>query len=129
MTVEKPQIKKRWRIRNGERQAILFLGDMLIAYLAVFVGLYFWGQKDWLDFSWAFLGQRAPFWFYLLPFLWVIFLIEVYDIRKANHRKDVIRGVATAAGISFIIYLVIFFISDPNSLPRRGVFIFIIAAT
>lgn len=129
MAIEKPQLKKRWRIRDGERQAILFLGDLLVTYIAIFVGLYFWGQKDWLDFSWAFLGQRAPFWFYLLPFLWIIFLIEIYDIRKANRREDVIRGIATAAGVSFIIYLLIFFISEPNSLPRRGVFIFIIAAT
>ena len=129
MVIEKPQIKKRWRIRSGERHAILFLGDMLVSYMAIFVGLYFWGQKDWLDFSWAFLGQRAPFWFYLLPFLWIFFLIEIYDIRKANRREDVIRGIATAAGVSFVIYLIIFFISDPNSLPRRGVFIFIIAAT
>jgi len=129
MVVEKTQIKKRWRIRNGERQAILLLGDMLVSYIAIFVGLYFWGQKDWLDFSWAFLGQRAPFWFYLLPFLWIIFLIEIYDIRKANRREDVTRGIATAAGVSFVIYLIIFFISAPNSLPRRGVFIFIIAAT
>ncbi len=129
MVIEKPQIKKRWRIRSGERQAILFLGDMLVSYMAIFVGLYFWGQKDWLDFSWAFLGQRAPFWFYLLPFLWIFFLIEIYDIRKANRREDVIRGIATAAGVSFVIYLIIFFISDPNSLPRRGVFIFIITAT
>ncbi len=129
MAIEKPQLKKRWRIRIGERQAILFLGDLFVTYLAMFIGLYFWGQKDWLDFSWEFLGQRAPFWFYLLPLLWIIFLIEIYDTRKANRREDVIRGIATAAGISIVIYLIIFFISEPNSLPRRGVFIFIIAAT
>ena len=74
-------------------------------------------------------GAARSFWFYLLPFLWIFFLIEIYDIRKANRREDVIRGIATAAGVSFVIYLIIFFISDPNSLPRRGVFIFIIAAT
>jgi exopolysaccharide biosynthesis polyprenyl glycosylphosphotransferase len=95
----------------------------------MFIGLYFWGQKDWLDFSWEFLGQRAPFWFYLLPLLWIIFLIEIYDTRKANRKEDVIRGIATAAGVSIVIYLIIFFVSEPNSLPRRGVFIFIIAAT
>lgn len=129
MAIEKPQIKNRWRIRTGERQAILFLGDLIVTYLAMFIGLYFWGQKDWLDFSWEFLGQRAPFWFYLLPLLWIIFLIEIYDTRKANRKEDVIRGIATAAGVSIVIYLIIFFVSEPNSLPRRGVFIFIIAAT
>lgn len=128
MTVEKPQLKRRWRIRTEERQAILLFGDLLATFLALFIGLYFWGQKDWLNFSWAFLGQRAPFWFYLLPFIWILFMIEIYDVRKANHRRDVFRGVGTAAAFSFVIYLIIFFLAEPNSLPRRGVFIFILAA-
>lgn len=129
MGIEKPQGMKRWRIRDGERQAILFMGDLLVTYLAVFIGLYFWGQSDWLDFTWAFLGQRAPFWFYLLPFVWILFLIEIYDVRKANRKEDVARGIITAASIGIVIYLIIFFIAEPNSLPRRGVFFFIISAT
>ena len=129
MGIEKPQLKKRWRIRDGERQAILLIGDLLFTYLAVFVGLYFWAQRDFLDFTGAFLGQRAPFWFYLLPLVWIIFLIEIYDVRKANRREDVIRGIITAASVGIIIYLIIFFIAEPNSLPRRGVFFFIIFAT
>lgn len=129
MGIEKPQGMKRWRIRDSERQAILFLGDLLVTYLAVFIGLYFWGQSDWLDFTWAFLGQRAPFWFYLLPFVWILFLIEVYDVRRANRKEDVVRGIITAASIGIVIYLIIFFIAEPNSLPRRGVFFFIISAT
>ncbi len=56
-------------------------------------------------------------------------MVETYDIHKANRRDEVIRGIATAAGISLGIYLIVFFISEPNSLPRRGVLIFIIAAT
>lgn len=129
MGIEKSQLKKRWRIRDGERQAILFIGDLFFAFLAVFVGLYFWAQRDWLDFTGAFLGQRAPFWFFLLPLIWILFLVEIYDVRKANRREDVVRGILTAASIGIVIYLFIFFISEPNSLPRRGVFFFIIAAT
>jgi exopolysaccharide biosynthesis polyprenyl glycosylphosphotransferase len=129
MGIEKPQGMKRWRIRDSERQAILFLGDLLVTYLAVFIGLYFWGQSDWLDFTWAFLGQRAPFWFYLLPFVWILFLIEVYDVRRANRKEDVVRGIITAASIGIVIYLIIFFIAEPNSLPRRGVLFLIVSAT
>lgn len=128
MTIEKPQMKRRWRIRTEERQAILLIGDLIAAFLALLIGLYFWGQRDWLNFSWQFLGQRIPLWIYLLPFLWALFLIEIYDVRRANRRSDIFRGVGTAAAISFAIYLIIFFIAKPNSLPRRGVFIFIIAA-
>lgn len=128
MGIEKNQLKRRWQFRTEERQAILLIGDLVVTYLALFVGLYFWGQKDWLDFSWAFLDQRAPVWFYLLPFAWVLCLIEIYDVRKANRKGDVFRGVGTAAVISIVIYLAIFFLAAPNSLPRRGVFIFILAA-
>ncbi len=127
MVNEKPLVKNRWRIRNGERQLVLLFGDLLAGYLSILLGLYFWAQKDWLDFSWAFLNQRAPFWFYLLPLLWIVFLLEIYDVRKANRRPDVIRGVITAAGIGIVFYLIVFFISEPNSLPRRGVLIFILA--
>ena len=129
MAIEKPQLKRRWRIRNSERQAILFIGDLILSYFSVLIGLFFWSQKDWLNFSGEFLYQRVPFWFYLLPVIWILFLVETYDIRKANRRDEVIRGIATAAGISLGIYLIVFFISEPNSLPRRGVLIFIIAAT
>jgi len=129
MGIEKPQSMKRWRIHDSERQVILFFGDLIVTYLAVFIGLYFWAQRDWLDFTWEFLEQRAPFWFYLLPFLWILFLIEIYDVRRANRKDEVVRGILTAASIGIAIYLIIFFIAEPNSLPRRGVFFFIISAT
>jgi len=117
------------RIRGGERQLILVLGDLIVASFSVLVALYFWAQKDWLDFSWDFIGQRAPFWFYMLPLIWCLMLIEIYDLRKANRHSEVLRGVAIAAGVSFVAYLLVFFLSDANSLPRRGVAVFVISST
>ncbi len=127
MTIERNQKSRKIRIRGNERQLILVLGDLIVASFSVIVALYFWAQKDWLDFSWDFIGQRAPFWFYLLPLAWIFLLIEIYDIRKANRHSDVLRTVGTAAGVSFLLYLLIFFISEANSLPRRGVAVFVIS--
>jgi len=127
MLLKKPT--KKLHIRGGERQIILLLGDLLISSLSVIIALYFWAQRDWLEFSWRFLDQRAPFWFYLLPFIWSLLLIELYDVRKANRHSDVLRGIGTAAGLSVLLYLVIFFLSDSNSLPRRGVAVFLISNT
>lgn len=129
MPVERINSKSQWRIRVRERRFILLFGDLFVTYLSVFIALVSWAEKDWLDFTGAFLIERAPFWFYLLPFLWVLIMMDLYDIRRANRRKDTLRGVATAAMISLLAYMVIFFISEPNSLPRRGVLIFVIAAT
>jgi exopolysaccharide biosynthesis polyprenyl glycosylphosphotransferase len=121
--------KGRLRIRQSERKYILLIGDLIFSSLALLLALFFWSQKDALNFSWEFLGQRAPGWFYILPIIWITFLIGLYDIHRANRHGEVLKGIATAAGISIVLYLIVFFISEPNSLPRRGVAIFIGAAT
>ncbi|HEY9076884.1 MAG TPA: sugar transferase [Anaerolineaceae bacterium] len=117
-----------FRLRSGERKIILLVGDILITILALFIALYFWSQEDWLNFSWTFLKTRPPFWFYFLPVFWVLINIELYDIRRSSRRSDTIRGIAIAAAISFVVYLIIYFTSSPNSLPRRGVAGFIVSS-
>ncbi len=117
--------KGRLRIRLSERKFILLLGDLVFSGLALILALFLWSLKDTLNFSWEFLGQRAPAWFYFMPILWVSFLTGLYDIRRANRHGEVLKGIATAAGISILLYLIVFFVSEPNSLPRRGVAIFI----
>jgi exopolysaccharide biosynthesis polyprenyl glycosylphosphotransferase len=129
MAVERINSKIQWRIRVRERRVILLVGDLIVAYLSVLIALFFWAQKDWLNFSLEFVNQRAPAWFYLLPFLYLIINIDLYDISRANRRKDTLRGLATSALIGILIYMIIFFIADPNSLPRRGVAVFITSAT
>ncbi|HBF41516.1 MAG TPA: hypothetical protein DDW19_07050 [Anaerolineaceae bacterium] len=129
MALENGSLQSRWRLRSGERKSILVLGDFIAAVIALFISLYFWGQADWLDFSWSFLNQRIPLWYYLLPILWIALLIEVYDLHRANHVMETVKGIATAAGLSLLLYLIIFFVSESNSLPRKGIAIFIVAAT
>ncbi|MCX6053935.1 MAG: sugar transferase [Chloroflexi bacterium] len=128
MAVDRNLQTGKLRIRGKERQFILFLGDLLATGFSVLAALFFWAQKDWLTLSRDFLDQRAPFWFYLLPLAWCLLLIEIYDVHKASKHSDVLKGVGSAAGFSLLIYLVIFFISDPNSLPRRGIAVFLLFA-
>lgn len=122
--------KPLWRITTSERRFILFLGDLIVAAVALLFALYFWAMKDqWMDFTWQFLRERPPDWYYFMPLMWMTLLLELYDIRRASRRSDTIKGIALTAGISTVLYLVIFFISEPRSLPRRGVAGFIVAAT
>lgn len=129
MAFENVNQKTRWRLRSGERKRILLMGDLVSAVLALLISLYFWGQTDWLDFSWDFLSQRIPLWYYLLPILWVIIMIDMYDLHRATHIRETLKGVATAAGLALLMYMVIFFLSETNSLPRRGIAVFILATT
>ena len=106
----------------------MFIGDGLAAILALAIAIVFWSQRDFLNLSLEFLGVRIPFWFYLLPILWLFLNLDLYDTRRASRRRDTFGGIMMSTGLSVILYLLVFFLSEPNSLPRRGVAIFIGAA-
>lgn len=126
------QKSKRWRLRTRERRTVLVIGDLLMAILALALALYFWGSAErWLGISIEFLEQRVPAWFYLLPILWLILLVELYDVRRAGDLGATVRGLAMATLIGLGLYLLLFFyFTDPpkSLLPRRGVAGFFIAA-
>ncbi|MDK2979919.1 MAG: hypothetical protein PWQ55_266 [Chloroflexota bacterium] len=121
--------KPLWRITNNERRFILLIGDILASVIGLGFALYFWAMKDqWMDFTWQFLKERPPDWYYALPVIWLVLMVEMYDIRRASRVPDTIRGIAVTAAISTVLYLLVFFVSEPKSLPRRGVAGFIVAA-
>lgn len=124
----KPQVRpKRWHLRASERIFILVIGDTLMAALALFLALYFWAAGDeWMQFSLAFIIERPPFWYFLLPIFWVILMVELYDIHHASNLGETLKTIGLAALIYTLVYLLIYFTSPPNSLPRSGVAFFII---
>lgn len=119
-----------WKLRPSERKLILLTGDFIIAVLSLIIALYFWSVEpnEWLKFSLQFLVERPPFWFYLLPFLWILFLSGVYDVRKVHKISETIGGISISIFLSISIYLLVFFLSEPNTLPRLGVALFFSSA-
>jgi exopolysaccharide biosynthesis polyprenyl glycosylphosphotransferase len=119
-----------WRVRPREQRTILLVGDLFFSVLALFGGLYFWGQKyDWLKFSLDFLKQRIPLWFYLLPLIWMVFLVELYDLHRAKNLRQTAGGIAIAALAGLFLYALIYLISPQGSLPRLGIGFFLIFAS
>ena len=118
---------KRWYLRASERIFILFVGDVIMAAVALFLALYYWAAGDaWMEFSLEFITQRPPLWFFLLPVFWIILLVELYDVHRASKPLDTLKGIGLATLINGLAYLLFYFTSTPNSLPRRGVAVFII---
>ena len=114
-------------LRPVERRLILLFADLLVSGLALLLSLYFWAQRDqWLHFSWDFLKQRPPLWFWFLPLLWMLLINELYDIHRASSLKETGRGILVGSVIGVIFYLLVFFLSDADSMPRQGVATFII---
>lgn len=117
-----------YRLRPTERQSTLFIGDLFVASLSLLIALYLWANgPEWFGFTVSFLEERVPVWFYFLPLFWMLLLTESYSPRRSNIRAETVREIFTAAAVSLGIYLVIFFLSEPDSLPRRAIGYFIIA--
>lgn len=119
----------KFRFERREQTLLLVLGDFMAASLALGVALLVWARGDtWLGLSLAFLRERIPAWFYLLPLLWMVLMADSYDIRKAGNLKSTLRSLGVSLIGCAAIYLVIYFASKPNSLPRFGVAIFLVLA-
>lgn len=115
-----------WRVRSRDQRIILLIGDAFVSTIALFGGLYFWGQKDaWLKFSMHFIQQRVEFWFYLLPVIWMVFLVELYNPHRARNLRQTVAGIALAALAGLVLYALVYLISQKGSLPRLGIGIFL----
>jgi exopolysaccharide biosynthesis polyprenyl glycosylphosphotransferase len=105
---------------------LLIIGDFIIAIIATMTALALWSEFDYLTLSEEFVRARAA-WFVLLPVVWVILMINMYDQRRSASWADTLRGVLLAAGMGTILYLsVYFFRTEAGSLPRRGPLYFLI---
>ena len=124
------QRSRPWRLRIGERRFLLLVGDLSAALISLAVALYLWSISDkFLTFT-RFIEKRPPEWYYLLPLVWLLLLVELYDTHRAGNRRDTVRGIAIAALTGLGIYLFLYFTSArPGSLPRRGVASFFVAAS
>lgn len=121
-----------WQLRLGERRSLLIIGDFLMAVASLGLSLYYWGSTErFLGPTLEFLQRRVPIWFYFLPLIWLLLMVELYDVHRANDWRRTIQGVAVAAAVGLTLYLLLYFYyADPprSALPRRGVASFVVAA-
>jgi exopolysaccharide biosynthesis polyprenyl glycosylphosphotransferase len=118
------------RLRPSEQKALIFSGDLIVALIAFVGGVYFWAIADpFLDFSSEFFQRRLQWWYYLFPVIWLVMMVELYDLHRAASWRKTVRGLMLVAVIGLIVYALIFFTTEePNSLPRRGVAGFLVLA-
>lgn len=117
--------RDRRRMGTSERRIILIIGDFIAAAFASFLALYLWAQIDWLGFSLVFVRFRAG-WFFLLPLLWLLLMVNNYDVIRASSWRETLRGVLFSGIGGVVLYLALYFTSAPGSLPRRGVLYFLV---
>jgi len=127
---------------------ILFIGDLLMAIASVFSALYSWrlysNYNDTLVWLAEGLSQnriekllaakgpfyeQAPFWFYILPVIWILLLVELYEPHVAGSGRKTTRGIAIAALVGLLLYSLVFILRQDTDLPRVGVGAFLFFAS
>lgn len=125
IAVKTTPTSSKWRLRPRERRTLLLLGDFVMAEIALIIALYIWSIADpFQAFSLNFI-RRTPSWFFLLPFLWPLLMTRLYEEHRARDRGQTLLNIAFSALIGLGLYMVFYFTSEPNTLPRIGVAAFI----
>jgi exopolysaccharide biosynthesis polyprenyl glycosylphosphotransferase len=134
------------RIRQSEYRSILVLGDLLMGIISVFAALYVWRLYNYYVILTDLLARGIPpgraeqraqilndlepqSWFYLLPVVWILLLIELYDPHIAGSGRKTTRGIALAAFIGLVAYSLVFIVRADTNLPRVGVGAFLLFAS
>ena len=135
------------RLRPSEQRFILLLGDLIASAGAMFIALYIWYQfslareierliargfnPDRAErIAATIIDLKIPFWFYLLPLVWLLLMVDSYEIHTASNWKKTLRGIAVAPIVGLLGYSLLFTINqDPNSLPRIGIGAFLVLAS
>jgi len=139
--------RPRLRLRPSEQRFILLLGDLIASAGAMFFALYVWYQLSLsrevarlmergfneeraTRVATAIIDLKIPYWFYLLPLVWLLLMIDSYELHTAANWKKTLRGIAVAPIVGLLGYSVIFTINqDPTSLPRIGIGAFLMGAS
>lgn len=128
--MDKKNTKTHFRLTINERRRVLIFGDLVVGILSLSVGLIVWAiNADWLGFSIEFFQERVPGWFYLLPIIWLVLMVEMYDPNKAANWRNTIRNVATSAVLGLFLYSIVYIFSPPNSLPRISIAVYLSVVT
>ncbi len=116
------------KLRSNERRALLLVGDLLMQLAALVLALYFWAVADAnMEFSLTFI-QSTPPWFFLLPISFLVLISGLYEQHRAADESETLKALAIAAILALMIYMTVYFLLPPRTMPRRGVFAYYAAA-
>lgn len=112
--------RKRLQLRISERRLLLMIGDVLAVVLSVLAALFIWSvvaQSE--SFTFEFVWYRS-YWFFVLTGMWLLLASanDFYDLNVAVQRSMMLQRLILITIQMLVVYLIIFFLSPPVSLPR-----------
>ncbi|HEY6073075.1 MAG TPA: glycosyltransferase family 2 protein, partial [Anaerolineales bacterium] len=97
-----------FRLRPGEQRSILLIGDLIASIGALFASVYVWYQFSLyrllqtgitLARARRLIQVDVPLWFYFLPVVWLLLMVDLYDPHASANWRKTVRGILIAAFI------------------------------
>jgi exopolysaccharide biosynthesis polyprenyl glycosylphosphotransferase len=106
-----------------ERKLLTLIGDVIASVISVGIALYIWSRAGLIPFDGVFLTAQAA-WFVILPALWVMLAAanDYYDLRVVSKTTRSLTRLIRVISQVLIMYLMIYFVSLPDTLPRWFIF-------
>ncbi len=107
------------QLQISERRLLLMAGDALVVTISVLAALRIWALVAQSTFDLDFVLPEV-YWFFLLTFIWFVLASanDFYNLNLASHiGASAVRLMQITAQL-VIVYLLIFFLSTRDALPR-----------
>lgn len=127
------------RLRPSEHRTILLVGDFIASVAATAGAIYFWYQYSLYrlietgvkpNVAQRIIQIEVPFWFYILPLVWLLLMVDSYELHTASNWRKTLRAIAVAPLVGLLGYSLLFTVNiDPNSLPRIAIGAFLVLAS
>ncbi len=116
----RPARPHRPQFRISKRRLLLRLGDVAATVTAVLIALFFWSLVDRRrPYTLSFILEEAH-WLVILPALWLLLASanDLYDLQLAGSRAATLNRLLFITLQLLVVYLIIFFLSPRDALPR-----------
>ncbi len=124
-----PSPRRRLQLQISERRVLIAVGDIVAVILSVLIALRIWTivahYRFTLDFIWSQSG-----WFIALVLLWLLLASanDFYDLSLSARRRRTMRRLLLITAQTWVVYVIVFFISPPLALPRLFILYYGIAS-
>jgi exopolysaccharide biosynthesis polyprenyl glycosylphosphotransferase len=112
-------------LHPSERRALLLTADLILVNAAVLAALALWAWRSSATFSTEYLLSQGH-WFLFLSALWLAMaaIVGLYSPGTATEPRMAIYNLFWTMALSLFAYLILYFVSPRNALPRLFILYF-----
>jgi exopolysaccharide biosynthesis polyprenyl glycosylphosphotransferase len=117
-------------LQIAERKTLLIVGDGLLLNLALLAGLWLGAERSRWPFTTLFVVERF-YWFVGLTILYLLLAAanDAHSPRTTSDLATSFLALGITIGETLLVYLVLYFLSEPSSLPRHVIGFFSVIST